>query len=168
MASRLSIKPGVFKKTNNQFWFPLVRRSRSGGRNFSAWLASQSRPNPHPPLVLSTSFLWSRKCIPSMMATVVFPRLGMNAELEAVGQARLIIPTSLRSDYLTVLETLTVNGNSDPFISFAHKLIEMNSHMPFGTFEQSLAYFRKRRSAWMSHRRASDSCLPCWRPNHKS
>ena len=54
-------------------------------------------------------------------------RLGMNAEVAAAGQARLIIPTSLRGDYLTVLEALTANGNADPFISFAHKLIEVNS-----------------------------------------
>jgi hypothetical protein len=42
-----------------------------------------------------------------------------------------------------VLEALTSNGNSEPFIAFAHKLIEVNSRMPFGSFEQSLAYFRK-------------------------
>jgi hypothetical protein len=49
-------------------------------------------------------------------------RLGMNAELEASGQTRLIIPTSLRNDYLTVLEALTGNSNPAPFIAFAHKL----------------------------------------------
>jgi hypothetical protein len=70
-------------------------------------------------------------------------RLGMNAELEAARQARLIIPTSLRGDYLSVLEALTVNSNPGPFISFAQKLIEVNCHMPFGSFEQSLAYFKK-------------------------
>ena len=70
-------------------------------------------------------------------------RLGMNAELEVARQARLIIPTSLRSDYLTVLEALTVNSNPEPFVSFARKLIELNSLMPFGSFKQSLAYFKK-------------------------
>jgi hypothetical protein len=70
-------------------------------------------------------------------------RLAMNAELEASGQARLIIPTSLRTDYLTVLEALTGNGNSAPFVSFAHKLIDVNNRIPFGSFEESLAYFKK-------------------------
>jgi hypothetical protein len=70
-------------------------------------------------------------------------RLGMNAELEAARQARLIIPTSLRIDYLTVLEALTINGNPEPFISFAHKLIDVNSRMPFGSFEETLAHFRR-------------------------
>ena len=67
----------------------------------------------------------------------------MNAELEAAGQTRLIIPTSLRNDYLTVLEALTSNGNPQPFITFSHKLIDVNSRMPFGSFEQSLEYFKK-------------------------
>ena len=44
---------------------------------------------------------------------------------------------------MTVLEALTVNSNPEPFIVFARKLIEMNSHIPFGSFEQSLVYFKK-------------------------
>jgi hypothetical protein len=60
-----------------------------------------------------------------------------------ISRARLIIPTSLRNDYLTVLEALTANANAEPFMAFAHKLIEVNSRMPFGSFEQSLAYFRQ-------------------------
>ncbi len=44
---------------------------------------------------------------------------------------------------LTVLEALTVNSNPEPFISFARNLIELNSHMPFGSFEQSLQYFKQ-------------------------
>jgi hypothetical protein len=52
-------------------------------------------------------------------------------------------PTSLRNDYLTVLEALTGNSNPTPFIAFAHKLIEVNSRMPFGSFEQSQAYFKR-------------------------
>jgi hypothetical protein len=46
----------------------------------------------------------------------------MNAEIEAAGRARLIIPTFLRSDYLAVLEALTLSGNAEPFIAFGHKL----------------------------------------------
>jgi len=42
-----------------------------------------------------------------------------------------------------VLEALTGNQNPEPFLAFAHKLIEVNGRMPFGSFEQSLAYFKK-------------------------
>lgn len=142
MASRLAIEPGVFKKTNNEF----------GSRVFVA-----------PELVSETLARgWpARRELPSATARALYvlfliaevhpfndgngriSRLGMNAELEASGQARLIIPTSLRNDYLTVLEALTANSNPDPFIAFAHKLIDVNSRMPFGSFEQSLAHFRQ-------------------------
>lgn len=69
-------------------------------------------------------------------------RLGMNAEMEAAGQARLVLPTSLRTDYLGVLEALTARGDTDPFVKFGHKLIDLNSRMPFSSFEQSHKYFR--------------------------
>ena len=68
---------------------------------------------------------------------------GINAELEQAGQMRLVIPTSLRNDYISVLEALTFNGNAKPFLSFAHKLIDVNQRIPFGSFEQSHAHFRK-------------------------
>ena len=58
-------------------------------------------------------------------------------------QPRLIIPASFRNDYLSALEALTSQGNADPFISFAHKLMEMNSRIPFATFDESHDYFRR-------------------------
>jgi hypothetical protein len=66
----------------------------------------------------------------------------MNAEMEAVGQVRLILPTSFRLDYLGVLEALTARGDPEPLVSFGHKLIEMNRRMPFSSFEASHDYFR--------------------------
>ena len=66
-----------------------------------------------------------------------------NAELEAARQARLIVPTSFRTDYLTVLEALTVRHDPEPYIRFGHKLVEMNSQMPFGSFDESHEYFQK-------------------------
>jgi Fic family protein len=73
-------------------------------------------------------------------------RLGMNAELEAARQARLVVPTSFRDDYLGVLEALTLHGNPEPFVSFGHRLVDMNSRMPFDSFEASHDYFRKTRA----------------------
>jgi Fic family protein len=70
-------------------------------------------------------------------------RLGMNAELENARFARLILPTALRSDYLSVLEALTTNGNPEPYVAFCHKLIELNGSMVFTTFAAAHAHFRQ-------------------------
>ena len=141
MASRLNIEPGVFKKTPNEF----------GARVFVApelvsetlvrgWPASRDLPDAHA-RALYVLFLIA-EVHPFIDGNGRISRLAMNAELEASGQPRLIIPTSLRTDYLTVLEALTSSANPAPLISFAHKLIEVNSRMPFGSFEASLAHFR--------------------------
>jgi hypothetical protein len=42
-----------------------------------------------------------------------------------------------------MVEALTENGNPAPFVSFAYQLIDVNSRIPFGSFEESLAYFKK-------------------------
>ncbi|MEI6610833.1 MAG: Fic family protein, partial [Deltaproteobacteria bacterium] len=142
MTSRLTIQPGVFKKTNNEFGSrvfvapELVTETLARG-----WPASRDLPSASA-RALYVLFLIA-EVHPFNDGNGRISRLGMNAELEASGQARLIIPTSLRIDYLTVLEALTANRNSEPFVAFAHKLIEANSRMPFGSFDQSLAYFRK-------------------------
>jgi hypothetical protein len=145
MASRLTVEPGVFKKINNQFGPrvfvapELVSETLARG-----WPASRELPS-----------ATARAFYVLFLIAEVHPfndgngrisRLSMNAELEASGQARLIIPTSFRNDYLTVLEALTQNSNPTPFIAFAHKLTEVNSRMPFASFEQSLAYFKQSRA----------------------
>jgi Fic family protein len=51
-------------------------------------------------------------------------RLMMNAELIAAGQARIIIPTIFRNNYLSALKALTHNGQAEPLIrtlDFAQK-----------------------------------------------
>lgn len=142
MASRLSIEPGVFKKTPNNF----------GSRVFVApelvpetllrgWPATTDLPSPTA-RALYILFLIA-EVHPFNDGNGRISRLGMNAELERAGQTRLVIPTSLRADYLTVLEALTSRGNPEPFISFAHKLIDLNSRMAFGSFEESHEYFRR-------------------------
>jgi hypothetical protein len=72
MASRLTIEPGVFKKTNNQFGSrvfvapELVSETLARG-----WPASRDLPSASARALYV--LFWSRRCIPSMMATVVFP-----------------------------------------------------------------------------------------------
>lgn len=142
MASRLNVEPGVFKKINNEvgsrvFVAPeLVSETLKRG-----WLACRDLPSAS-----------ARAAYILFLVAEVHPfndgngriaRLGMNAELEAAGKARIILPTSLRNDYLTVLEALTINRNPEPFVAFVHKLIDVNRRMPFGSFNDSLDHFRK-------------------------
>lgn len=142
MASRVAIEPGVFKKTNNQFGARVFVTPELAPETLSrGWPASRHLPSATA-RALYVLFLIA-EVHPFNDGNGRISRLAMNAELEASGQARLIIPTSLRTDYLTVLEALTENANSAPFISFAHKLIDVNSRIPFGSFEESLAYFKK-------------------------
>lgn len=142
MASRASVEPGVFKTVNNEvgsriFVAPaLVPETLSRG-----WLASRTLQSNTARAVFLLFVV--AEVHPFRDGNGRISRLGMNAELEQAGCMRLIIPTSLRNDYISVLEALTANGNPRPFIAFAHKLIDVNQRMPFGSFEETYAYFRK-------------------------
>lgn len=142
MASRATVEPGVFKKVKNEvgsrvFVAPdLVVQTLVRG-----WPASRTLPSATA-RALYVLFLIA-EVHPFKDGNGRISRLGMNAELEQAGQARLIIPTSLRSDYFSVLEALTLQHNPEPFISFGHKLVDINSRIPFGSFEESHDYFRK-------------------------
>lgn len=142
MASRLTIEPGVFKRKNNEF----------GSRVFVAPDLVAATLTRAWPAISELRSATARALYALFVTAEVHPfndgngrisRLAMNAELEAAGQARLILPTSLRSEYLAVLEALTLRGDPDPFIAFAHKLIDLNRRMPFASFEEAHTYFRK-------------------------
>lgn len=142
MASRPSVEPGVFKTRRNEvgsrvFVYPeLVQETLSRG-----WSASRTLPN-----AIARAFYLLfvvAEVHPFKDGNGRISRLGMNAALENDGQARLVIPTSLRNDYLTVLEALTTNQNPEPYVAFAHKLIDINSRIPFQSFEATHAHFRK-------------------------
>jgi len=142
MASRLKIEPGVFKKQNNEF----------GARVFVAPELVEETLARGWPAIRELRSSTARALYALFLVAEVHPfndgngrisRLAMNAELEAAGHARLILPTSLRTDYLTVLEALTLRGDPDPYVAFAHKLIDINRRMPFATFEESHMYYRQ-------------------------
>lgn len=142
MASRLNVEPGVFKQRNNEF----------GSRVFVApdlveetlarvWPSSRLLPSPTARAFFVLFYL--AEIHPFNDGNGRISRLAMNAELEAAGQARLILPTSLRGDYLSVLESLTLRGDPNPYVAFAHKLIDVNSRMNFRNFESAHAHFRQ-------------------------
>lgn len=145
MASRPSVEPGVFKKRNNEV----------GSRVFVAPNLVDETLGRGWPLARALPSAAARALFVLFLLAEVHPfndgngrisRLGMNAELEAARQARLVIPTSFRDDYVGALEALTLRGNAEPFVSFGHRLIDINGRMPFGSFEESHDYFRRTRA----------------------
>lgn len=70
-------------------------------------------------------------------------RLFLNAELTAGDCGRLIVPTSLRVDYLACLEALTVGGNPEPFVGLISRLIRFSADLPCGSWEQSVTALEK-------------------------
>lgn len=70
-------------------------------------------------------------------------RLFLNAELSAGGWGRLIVPTSLRTDYLTCLEALTTGGNPEPFMGLLVQLIHFSAALPCESWEQSVSALEK-------------------------
>ena len=142
MASRADVQPGVFKVRNNEVGSRVfVSPELVPETLFRGWKAAQNLP----PGVSRAIFLLFviAEVHPFSDGNGRISRLGMNAEMERAGLARLIIPTSLRNDYISVLEALTLNGNPAPCIAFAHKLTDVNTRMPFGSFEESHVHFRK-------------------------
>ena len=141
MAARPATNPGVFKTRNNQvgprvFVAPgLVEETLSRG-----WQLSRSLPSPTGRAFFILFLL--AEVHPFNDGNGRISRLGMNAELDAASQARLIIPTAFREDYISALRALTLQGSLEPFIRFSHKLVELNSRMPFRSFDGSHDYFR--------------------------
>jgi hypothetical protein len=142
MASRANVEPGVFKSKTNVFGSRVfVAPELVEGTLIRAWPLGRALPSPMG-RALFVLFLLA-EVHPFLDGNGRISRLGMNADLELAGQGRLILPTSLRTDYLTVLEALTTRGDPEPYIRFGHKLIEMNLAMPFGSFDASYDYFRR-------------------------
>jgi hypothetical protein len=67
----------------------------------------------------------------------------MNAELDAAGRARILIPTCYRTDYLTVLDALTRGENPTPFIAFGHRILALNRATPYENPEITHDHFKK-------------------------
>ncbi|MDD2764923.1 MAG: Fic family protein [Opitutaceae bacterium] len=142
MSSRLDVAPGVFKALPNSV----------GSHTFVLPAMVEETLRRGLPAVYNLPTATARAFYMLFLVSEVHPfndgngrisRLCMNAELEAAGQARLIIPTSFRTDYLGVLGALSLRSDPDPFVAFAHKMIGINGQIPFGSFEKSHEHFKK-------------------------
>lgn len=142
MHDRLDVGPGRFKEIanrvgNREFVLPELVR----GTLRQAFLVGQHLKQPA-----------ARGAYVMFVVAEVHPfndgngrlaRLFLNAELTAGRCDRLIVPTSLRSDYLTCLEALTVGGNPDPFVGLCFRLIRFSAELPCGSWEASVAALEK-------------------------
>jgi hypothetical protein len=145
MASRANVSPGEFKERNNEVGSRVfVRPELVSETIIRGWQSGRD-------LTSATARAFFMLFVTSEVHPFTdgngrISRLGMNAILEDAGLTRLILPTSFRNDYLTVLEALTSNGSAKPYCQFAHKLIDLNSRMPFATLEESYTHFKKTRA----------------------
>ena len=142
MASRAKVHPGEFKERNNEVGSRVFVRPELVSETIARGWQSGRDLNSATARAFFMLFVVS-EVHPFQDGNGRISRLGMNAILEDAGLSRLIVPTSFRDDYLTVLEALTSNANPKPFCQFAHKLIELNSRMPLGDFDAAYAYYKK-------------------------
>jgi hypothetical protein len=142
MASRTDVSPGVFKERNNEVGSRVFVRPELVSETIARGWQSGRDLNSATARAFFMLFVVS-EVHPFQDGNGRISRLGMNAVLEDAGLTRLILPTSFRNDYITVLEALTINGNAKPYCQFAHKLIELNSRMPLYSFEAAYDYYKK-------------------------
>ncbi|MDO8958852.1 MAG: Fic family protein [Rhodocyclaceae bacterium] len=66
-------------------------------------------------------------------------RLVMNAELSAAGEARIIVPTLAREEYLDCLRVLTRDGDPDGFIRYMSKLRQWSAGFDYENLDAVVA-----------------------------
>lgn len=65
-------------------------------------------------------------------------RAVMNAALVAAGQARVIIPTVYRDDYLRALKALSHNSSPDPFVRMISRAQQFVSELPLADYAETV------------------------------
>ena len=64
-------------------------------------------------------------------------RLGLNAELSAGGQLRLVIPTVFRNDYFAGLRAVTVNGLIDPHVRIMRFVWDWTASVDWSEYQKT-------------------------------
>jgi len=142
MHDRLDIGPGRFKETANRVGTrEFVRPELVRGTLRQAFEVGRHLAQP----VARGAFMMFivAEVHPFNDGNGRLARLFLNAELTAGDCGRLIVPTSLRVDYLGCLEALTVGGNPEPFVALVSRLIRFSSEVPCGSWELSVAALEK-------------------------
>ena len=142
MHDRLDIGPGRFKETANrvgtrEFVKPeLVRGTLRQAFEFGQHLAQPVARGAYMMFIVA-------EVHPFNDGNGRLARLFLNAELTAGDCGRLIVPTSLRVDYLGCLAALTVGGNPEPFVSLISRLIRFSVEIPCSSWAHSVAVLEK-------------------------
>lgn len=123
MAGRPDKRPGIWKKEANRAGATLfVDPSQVPGTLRAGWEEGQSLTDPFQRAVYMM-FLVS-EVHPFTDGNGRLARITMNGELTAAGQHRIIIPTILRTDYLSALTRSTADNGPDGL----HRVLEHAQH----------------------------------------
>ncbi len=142
MHDRLDVEPGRFKETANrvgtrEFVSPELVR----GTLRQAFAIGQHLAHP---VARGAFFMFVvAEVHPFLDGNGRLARLFLNAEMTAAGMGRLIVPTSLRTDYLTCLEALTTGGNPEPYTKLLLRLIQFSAALPCDSWESSASALEK-------------------------
>ena len=142
MHDRLDIGPGRFKETANRVGTrEFVRPELVRGTLRQAFAVGRHLAQP----IARGAYLMFvvAEVHPFNDGNGRLARLFLNAELTAGGWGRLIVPTSLRTDYLTCLEALTIGGNPEPYMGLLARLIHFSASLPCESWERSVAALEK-------------------------
>lgn len=142
MHDRLDIGPGRFKETANRVGTrEFVRPELVRGTLRQAFAVGQHLAQP---IARGAYFMFVvAEVHPFNDGNGRLARLFLNAELTAGGWGRLIVPTSLRTDYLACLEALTTGGSPEPFMRLLVRLIHFSAALSCESWEHSVAALEK-------------------------
>ena len=134
MSGRPSVAPGVFKTRDN----------RAGNTHFVAFDRvrgtlkrgfEMSRAIRHPFARAVFILFLTSEVHPFADGNGRISRLMMNAELTAAGQAKVIVPTVFRPDYIGALRCLSRDGRPDVLVAAMRRLWDYSRWLSSGDFE---------------------------------
>jgi hypothetical protein len=142
LSSRLDKHPGEFKQVNN----------RAGATHFVDWKLVKGTLIKGFEIYKSLPEGFPRAVFLMALISEVHPfddgngrlaRIMMNAELESIGQCRIIVTTSMRGDYLRNLKGLSNNGLCDGYTRLLYSAQEFSSNIPCDKLDQSIKFLTR-------------------------
>ena len=139
MSARPEANPGMFKTQDN----------RAGQTHFVSFQQVRGTLRKGFEIYTALRHPFSRAVFMLFLISEVHPfvdgngrisRIMMNAELTAAGQAKIIIPTVFRTDYLNALRQLTRNGNPEKLINAMKRVRLFSSRLHGENFNEMRNY----------------------------